>query len=69
MTTTNQPHTAARTDRIPAARGEDPPPLLRVRDLTMSFPGKRSATGRRGRPCAPSTGSPSTWRPAGPWAS
>ncbi|WP_411107075.1 ABC transporter ATP-binding protein [Streptomyces sp. cmx-4-9] len=26
------------------------PPLLSVRDLAMSFPGKRSATGRRGAP-------------------
>ncbi|MFJ7158897.1 ABC transporter ATP-binding protein [Streptomyces sp. NPDC101118] len=38
---------------IPEARtGEEPgtPPLLAVTDLTMAFPGRRSATGRRGAP-------------------
>ncbi|MCX5127380.1 dipeptide ABC transporter ATP-binding protein [Streptomyces sp. ZAF1911] len=48
MTTPNQ--TGPRTARVPAARAEVPPPLLSVRDLTMAFPGKRSATGRRGAP-------------------
>ncbi|MFD3548752.1 ABC transporter ATP-binding protein [Streptomyces sp. NPDC058655] len=36
-------------ERGPAGR-EPAAPLLSVRDLTMSFPGKRSATGRRGAP-------------------
>ncbi|MDJ0380215.1 oligopeptide/dipeptide ABC transporter ATP-binding protein [Streptomyces sp. G-G2] len=30
--------------------GEPAPPLLSVRDLTMTFPGRRTATGRRGAP-------------------
>ncbi|MER5731940.1 oligopeptide/dipeptide ABC transporter ATP-binding protein [Streptomyces sp. NPDC002138] len=41
------------TETIPASATAGPataPPLLSVRDLTMAFPGKRSATGRRGAP-------------------
>lgn len=48
MTPANR--TGPRTGTVPAARGEIPPPLLRVRDLTMAFPGRRTVTGRRGAP-------------------
>ncbi|MBW5482977.1 ABC transporter ATP-binding protein [Streptomyces bambusae] len=34
----------------PAPADGSAPPLVSVRDLTMTFPGKRSATGRRGAP-------------------
>ncbi|MFD5513426.1 ABC transporter ATP-binding protein [Streptomyces sp. NPDC059761] len=34
----------------PAAPDRTPPALLSVRDLTMAFPGRRAASGRRGAP-------------------
>ncbi|MFF2191675.1 ABC transporter ATP-binding protein [Streptomyces sp. NPDC058157] len=44
--------TAPATRPNPAAEREGPPaaPLLRVRDLTMTFPGKRTLTGRASAP-------------------
>lgn len=43
-------HSAAATASEAAAGQEAAVPLLSVQDLTMTFPGRRSVTGRRGAP-------------------
>ncbi|MFJ3926700.1 ABC transporter ATP-binding protein [Streptomyces sp. NPDC090022] len=50
MTTANPTEAPGVTAAAAPAAEDGDGPLLRVRDLTMAFPGRRGATGRRGAP-------------------